>query len=605
MAISPLGRAIHSLELIKTAPKIMKNRKFLATTALTDFWDESQEVVYLGNWCFSSTNQKTEPADSSAIISHHHGTQETYQDILETYEDTLEQLALKLNAIHGENHSKRYWRIIVGPWLYKYLATIIERRVQLLNAQATLGTFDSLCLEKECFITPRDTLEFHEATTSDSYNLQIYSRLLTSLGYSFPTKRYEVRSAPKASTQSLKQRIRRHVSVLLRVNAHISSFINKPVVIINSYLSPKLVGAYAARFWPKLAPILSESIAYDDAAIDHSKRATLKAIESKTFECLGEFIAEDIPLCFIENYNQILKKTSWLFPKRTKAIFSANCWYFDEHFKFWAAQQVECGSLAFGTQHGADYGVLEKQPSETHELTIADAYYSWGWGKAKQKTPIYPRPATKLLGKEVLSGTKGHKKILWVGTAASRYPNIESPYWPNHYADYLSWQAAFFQSLSEACKEVLVFRPYPLTYGWPESQTLKTLKTTGKIDQNKSFVGSLLSSRLYVCDHLSTTYAEALAANIPTILFFDPSYVKIRAEAKPLFDRLIHAKVLFYSPACAAEEISIAYDDIEGWWNDPDRKAAVSQFRDAFCLHNSEGVKIWAQEFADMLRRNK
>ena len=48
-------------------------------------------------------------------------------NIEDMYEKKLKILIRKLNEIHKINKDDRYWRIILGPWLYSYISTIYER----------------------------------------------------------------------------------------------------------------------------------------------------------------------------------------------------------------------------------------------------------------------------------------------------------------------------------------------------------------------------------------------------------------------------------------------------------------------------------------------
>ena len=71
-------------------------------------------------------------------------------------------------------------------------------------------------------------------------------------------------------------------------------------------------------------------------------------------------------------------------------------------------------------------------------------------------------------------------------------------------------------------------------------------------DWSTPFLQSLERCRVYVADHLETTYIEALAANKPTILFYDPAQYRIREEAKPYYDGLASAGILHTDPESAA-----------------------------------------------------
>ena len=43
---------------------------------------------------------------------------------LKLYNHFLDQLTIFLNNYHKKNYSKKYWSIILGPWLYRFISAI-------------------------------------------------------------------------------------------------------------------------------------------------------------------------------------------------------------------------------------------------------------------------------------------------------------------------------------------------------------------------------------------------------------------------------------------------------------------------------------------------
>jgi len=116
------------------------------------------------------------------------------------------------------------------------------------------------------------------------------------------------------------------------------------------------------------------------------------------------------------------------------------------------------------------------------------------------------------------------------------------------------------------------------------------------------FLESLNNSRIYVCDHQETTFAEALSADKPTILFWDPGSNPVRKEAQPYYESLHSTGILYYSPESAAEALISAYEDVEAWWNRADRQASRRAFCDQFVKTSPDAVNKWAGEFNRIAR---
>src|SRR5207249_1139558 len=100
-------------------------------------------------------------------------------------------------------------------------------------------------------------------------------------------------------------------------------------------------------------------------------------------------------------------------------------------------------------------------------------------------------------------------------------------------SDYILWQSRFAKTLLPEIRTEVRLRPHRED-DWNIIQRMKDGFPDVKIETwDISFQESLANCRLYVCDHLSTTFAEALAANKPTILFWNPQSNQLRAEAQP------------------------------------------------------------------------
>jgi putative transferase (TIGR04331 family) len=164
--------------------------------------------------------------------------------------------------------------------------------------------------------------------------------------------------------------------------------------------------------------------------------------------------------------------------------------------------------------------------------------------------------------------------------------------------EYLDWQPRFLRSINSRLLSQLRVRFHREDFGWDIVQRWKDLyPNLLRESWDITFQESLRNCRIYVCDHLATTYLEALAAEKPTILFWDPELTELRTEAQPYFDLLRTAGILFDTPEAAAAEINVAYPDVVSWWNRPVRRKA----RHAFCRHfartSSHAVDEWAKEF--------
>jgi putative transferase (TIGR04331 family) len=103
-----------------------------------------------------------------------------------------------------------------------------------------------------------------------------------------------------------------------------------------------------------------------------------------------------------------------------------------------------------------------------------------------------------------------------------------------------------------------------------------------------------------VLDYPGTTLAEVLAANIPTICFWNSEQWLLAPGAQPLFDRLKHAGILFERPEDAAIQVNAVSADIESWWQDPERQRARAEWCHTFAHTDRNWFLQWIRTFATL-----
>lgn len=576
---------------------------FLATTALEEFWDISKPIVFLGEWCLLYERRSCWQALDSRLLATPYDNADAADNaccyVNRIYEKMLPLLGVALNSIHSKNHSPRYWRILIGPWLQLYLSVVYDRFVHIKHALDQYPGFTTIGLSAESFVVPTDTLSFACFLSEESYNLQLYTKILSVIGKEFPCKEME---APRNSLygkllgNSLK---RRAVSYIVKIFAGVSTKFSKTTLLRNSYFPKQVVLQLTARNIGRILPSWNQVIPYPQFKCDSEKRDALRSIEIDKGEfelCLAAMLFADMPQCFVEGFGSVEAGARENYPRKTEVIFSANGWYYDEAFKQWAAKCADDGTMLLGTQHGGNYGALKNMPSENHEVDIVDLYYSWGWVRTDCKAKVIAMPATKLIGRKKLGADNSMRGILWVATSAHRYV-IQYPFLPAYFQEYLAWQARFANALPQRVMTEVRFRPHYENYGWGTVERLKDAVPSVQVESwDVPFQEGLGNYRLYVCDHLSTTFAEALAVNKPTVLFWNPDANKLRAEAQPYFDLLRDAGIFFDTPEAAAAAVADVYDDVEAWWSNPERQETIQLFCERFARTSPDAITLWSNE---------
>jgi putative transferase (TIGR04331 family) len=98
-----------------------------------------------------------------------------------------------------------------------------------------------------------------------------------------------------------------------------------------------------------------------------------------------------------------------------------------------------------------------------------------------------------------------------------------------------------------------------------------------------------------VLDNPITTFLEALVANIPTIVFWNPDRWEFRVEAQPYFDNLREVGILWDNPEDAAAKLESIYGDPWAWWGSDAVQESRRRFVNRYGLSNNNWASQWAK----------
>lgn len=579
----------------------------MATTALEDFWDTSGRVVFLGKWCKRYSRKISwENIDAEVLPSYfeEENAGGLYRYLDAVFERLLFVLHKQMNKIHKTDFSARYWRIIIGPWLILYIHLMYDRYRSLKHFVEVYPDFTSICLDKESFRIPKDTMHFAVHSKNDDFNLQIYSAILSWLGYEFPVKSLEI-SVPDVSRyltgkNKLSKKLLKYASKLA---CRILN--NKGRVFLRGTYFPslalfKLIFKTKGTVWP----CIYDYHALADYPLNTGMRETLAGFafgENEFEKMIASFIHTNIPQSMVEGFDNLRRKAAGELISGPKAIMSAISWWFDDLFQVWAAESGERGTRLLGAQHGGNYGMLAEHLQEDLELKTVDKYYSWGWSRLGARAEVIPMPAPKLSGMKPRARFAS-KEVLYPLNTYSRYL-LFFPWSTDFWDDYFLSQGLFLKHLSEEIVKNLRIRPHRDDLGWDVRERIADMLPGARFeDWDIPFEESLSDSRVFVSDHplQSTTFIEALSGNKPTVGFYRPLFAanRLRPEAIPYFEQLKACSIIFDDPVKAARQLNSIYGSALEWWNEPQRREAVNNFLRRFGRTSSDWLMEWSEEIA-------
>ena len=113
-------------------------------------------------------------------------------------------------------------------------------------------------------------------------------------------------------------------------------------------------------------------------------------------------------------------------------------------------------------------------------------------------------------------------------------------------------------------------------------------------DENQSLDDILPETRILVSTYNGATVLESLASNIPTVIFWNPSFFELTSFGEEQFAKLRSAKIFFTNPVEAAHHVNATWSNVGEWWFQPEVQNIVSEFCDAMAWRNPRLVRsLW------------
>ena len=566
-------------------------KRFLITTALEETWCDNTSVLFLGEWCRLYSRKKKWLSINGEVLSYHWDNREKlfadYQYLQEFYETLLNDLTVRLNKIHGVDHSLRYWRILMGPWLNYFVSMVFDRWESVMQAMNAYQLSETIVLKgNEEILVPQNMSDFNSLYVEDAWNHFIYSYILTnytSINYLKQQANESVGKRREMPSLSWKRKFQRILAEMyMRVAARFSS--KEDLFFLSTYL-PYLDEMRLNRrlgqvpiLWRSFDPVLSK--------VDYSQRQW--SIEEKggtAFEaCVRALIPQQIPIAYLEGYHKLLSQINKLpWPQKPKLIWTSNSYSSDDVFKLWAAEKVDHGSTLVIGQHGGHYGVGRWSSSQEHEIAISDCYLTWGWKESKQ-SKVKALAQLKSKGPLGVYHAEQPEALLVSGIFPRQSYRMYSAVVSKQWLDYFEGQCCFVTSLPSHIRKALTIRLHHNDYGWGQKNRWLDRFPDIRLDNGESNINDLMKrSRLYISTYNATTYLESFTMNVPTVIFWDPYYWELSDDAKPYFQSLMDVGIFHDNPKSASLHIETIWDDVESWWLSPSVQKTIEKFKQKYC----------------------
>ena len=584
--------------------------RFLITTADERSWKFDRPALFLGDWC-RRYDQKHIWSSMDAIVAAPYGLhpgqkEKDYFNVETLCVELLVELGEALNKHHGTNHSQRYWGLMLGHWMHRYLAVILNRFSTLEQVITKHKITETCVFNAPAFsLAMPDTLTFLWAINDDIWNNILCSNLLEFITESRiqteavnldGVSSVKVPGAPPTKTglSAVKKMaingLRRILPTMSRTH---DAFIVTSTLPLKEDIKLQLLLGQVPQLWGGAGRLMGE------CAIDYPlrKRLSLDFSRAQGFErCARSLLTHILPSCFLEGYATLqdqVRRLPW--PTKPRFIFTSNSFDCDETFKAWAGLRIEEGFPYFTGQHGGNYGTWKYCYSETECVRTSDKFLTWGWVDENEKhVPAFVftrggqkkrqyNPAGGLLLIEVHGPDRAE---IW-----DEYPEFQL---------YQEEQFRFVESLPVSIQQSLTVRLHGVhkKLSWCEDQRWRDRSPDTKIDSGTASLNGLIANnRLVVHSYDSTGILETLSQNVPTLCFWQDGLNHLRDSAKPYYEKLQLAGILHSSAEMVAKKVTEIWGDIPSWWETED----VQRVRREFCDRYAVASESPARTLKDLL----
>ncbi|MCL8309134.1 LIC12162 family protein [Leptospira interrogans] len=585
-------------------------KRSLVATALEETWPGFDvPVLFLGEWCKIYNRRKVwEKFDSETLPYHwddREKLQKDYFKLQSLYEDILlPSVSQNLNRIHNIDRSLEFWRILVGPWLGLFIHIVYDR-FESIRILKESGDFilppRFVC--KEADMVPNGMMEFYNFFANDYWNQWLFSSILD-----FFFQRDNVQCLFIQGSPVYHSRIfQKSKSFKERCKDYLSEFCvrKNEAFIIADYFPLKYSILWQLKL--KQFPRKRRNKMLEVFEFDRNIRSDWNLpqfSDDNFFSFIKSILPFQIPKAYVEGFENLKNTTNtkeW--PTSPKFIFTSNNHVADDIFKFWTATKKEKEVPLIISQHGGYYGIGNISFLEDHEKKISNRYLTWGWHD-EECANVVPNFSIKLAGKkDICYSSKGYG--LLVEHCMPRYS-----YWVQNVPiagqilKYFDDQYSFIKHLTPKIRSKFVIKLYPTDYDWNQKERWENLYPTLMYDNGqKSFEHLMKKSRICVTTYNATTYLESLGLNVPTIIFWDPTYWELRKSALPYFQMLKDAGIFFEDPISAASVLNKIWDNIDDWWQEKERQRIRGIFIEKYCRRVKNPLHILSVNL-DMRKKN-
>ncbi len=489
----------------------------------------------------------------------------------EYFNNVLDTLSKSFNHYHNTNYDKKYWKIIVAPWLINFLKVIYDKWINFTKIRDTyevdkiFANIDNKDLYlKNIAINSSDFLYQDKSTSWRIFIDEIIaSNVFDNIDF------FRIKLKKNEEKKINKTKVKRKFYFGLK---------NKYFFLYHdfNFLFKNLLNLVFLQF-------------PNNGNLDLTNENNYSFELRKNFEILDQEIEKDnflkfflkeikfhIPCSLIENFKDnkdLVLNSSW--PSKPKIIFSSRGMWFKDKFSFYYAEKYRLYSTKLHYfQHGAEYGSSNFFLRERLEMQICDKFYSWGW-KFENKTIPFG-----IVKKNIFVKKPKIKKNLMIVTRLQKHVfsfhhgHFYDRSWINYHASNLK---LIRYLIKKNYKDNIIVRFKKTDDSSNEINIYNKFKNV-KIDKGDQDIQIYKKKYFFIFTYNSSLFLEYLSQNIPCMCLIDKSY-KFNKLGEYHYSILKKLDVVCETPQELAKKYLSNTKNFDKWWN----KKENFNLRQNFC----------------------
>lgn len=571
----------------------MEQEYCLVTSQIEAAWSQKSRNILLGEWHNFGSECKlayggtaTTPDLPKLSVAE---KDKQFEEVKSLSAKLITELTTALNEIHSVNYDRRYWSILIGPFVWFYVSSLKFRYQNLSRVLdrypvshtivvSAVDTFD---------LSGRDTFSFIKSTVDPHWEHAFYAKII-----SLQNRVDVVRVSGKLKSNQTTPKDGSNSTLARKMVSKFLSFFSKTndAFIVSTHL-PKF---QEALLQISLGQVPQKIIVPDQGewSYSHLKREKLKKMFSGGvgfFEQLTRgLVADTLPRCFLEGYSDLSKRVLTLpWPDKPRFIYTTSAFDTDEVTKFWIAHKTSLGATYIVGQHGAGYGTSRYiKTKDAIEVSSSNHFISWGTIRvSSNSTPGFifkiaglPRSVSQPNGKFLMMSDATPFRV--------RHWDVSGDYFKNQLL-----QCDFIRKLPMKIKNCTILRPHQ---EMPKNDVfLKAQENLGVIlgNPHSKLESEIQRSRLVLYFYDSTGIIELMARDIPVIGVWQEGFDHISEQAKKDYKMLLDVGIVFFNHELAARWVTKNWDNIDTWWSSKEVRLAKAHFLDRHGLTTNSPMK--------------